>query len=94
MTWRSKSTPNRSYLGELALDIADKVLKPHCYALIKVFQGAGLQELVQAARGGFARVKLHRPLSAGPERRDVFAGYGLSLGVGCINPPYRPSIEV
>ena len=58
-----------AYLGELTLDMADKVLKPHCHALIKVFQGAWFQELVQAARGQFSRVKLQKPAaSAGPER--------------------------
>ena len=49
--------------------MADKVLKPYGHALIKVFQGAGFQELVQAARGKFARVKLQKPAaSTGPER--------------------------
>ena len=73
-----------AYLGELALDMSERVLKPHGHALIKVFQGAGFQELVQAARGKFARVKLQKPTAfRAPERRDVFAGYGLSSGVGC-----------
>jgi 23S rRNA (uridine2552-2'-O)-methyltransferase len=40
-----------AYLGELALGLADKVLKPHGHALIKVFQGAGFQKRVQAASG-------------------------------------------
>jgi len=30
--------------------MAGRVLKPHGHALIKVFQGAGFQELVQAPR--------------------------------------------
>jgi 23S rRNA (uridine2552-2'-O)-methyltransferase len=46
------------HLVELALDMAAKVLKGHGDALIKVFQGAGFQELVQDARGRFAKVKL------------------------------------
>jgi len=52
-----------SYLGELALDMAGRVLKPHGHALIKVFQGAGFQELVQASRQAFARVKLQKARS-------------------------------
>ncbi len=50
-----------AYLAELALDMAGWVLKPNGHALIKVFQGAGFQELVQAARRAFARVKLQQP---------------------------------
>jgi len=45
----------------LALDLAGKVLKPEGTALIKVFQGAGFQELVKAARDRFAKVKLCKP---------------------------------
>ena len=57
----SSALPNRpTWLrapDELALDRADKVLKPHGHALIKVFQGAGFQKRV---RGEFARVKLRK----------------------------------
>lgn len=53
--------PRSIYLAELALDLATQVLKPQGRALIKVFQGAGFQELVQTARGRFARVKLVKP---------------------------------
>jgi len=53
-------------------------------ALIKVFQGAGLQELVKAARSKFTAGEAAETGGfPGPERRDVFAGYGLSSGVGC-----------
>ncbi len=50
--------PRSIYLAELALDRAAKVLKGGGDALIKVFQGAGFQELVRDARGRFAKVKL------------------------------------
>ncbi len=53
-----------AYLGELALDMSGRVLKPHGHALIKVFQGAGFQELVQAARRKFTRVKLQKPAAS------------------------------
>jgi 23S rRNA U2552 (ribose-2'-O)-methylase RlmE/FtsJ len=49
--------------------MAERVLKPYGHALMKASQGAGFEELVKAARGRFARVKL---LQAGrfqcPER--------------------------
>jgi 23S rRNA (uridine2552-2'-O)-methyltransferase len=53
--------PRSMYLAELALDMAAQVLKPEGNALIKVFQGAGFTELLAAARGKFAKIKLHKP---------------------------------
>jgi 23S rRNA (uridine2552-2'-O)-methyltransferase len=53
--------PRSLYLVELALDIGERVLKPDGAALIKVFQGAGFQELVAATRRKFAKVKLCKP---------------------------------
>lgn len=53
--------PRAMYLAELALDLAGQLLKRDGSALIKVFQGAGFQELVAAARGVFAKVKLYKP---------------------------------
>jgi 23S rRNA (uridine2552-2'-O)-methyltransferase len=53
--------PRSAHLAELALDMARRVLKPGGDALIKVFQGAGFQELVQAARGEFTRVRVVKP---------------------------------
>jgi 23S rRNA (uridine2552-2'-O)-methyltransferase len=48
-------------LAGLALDVAGRVLKPGGAALIKVFQGAGFEELLRSARARFARVKLVKP---------------------------------
>jgi 23S rRNA (uridine2552-2'-O)-methyltransferase len=53
--------PRSMYLAELALTMAERVLKPGGSALIKVFQGAGFKELLQAARGKFSEVKLMKP---------------------------------
>jgi 23S rRNA (uridine2552-2'-O)-methyltransferase len=53
--------PRSMHLAELALDIAGRVLKPEGRTLIKVFQGAGFQELVATARRAFATVKLCKP---------------------------------
>lgn len=61
-----------AYLGELALDMAGRVLKPHGHALIKVFQGAGFQELVQAARRKFARVKLQKPTASRARSAEMY----------------------
>jgi 23S rRNA (uridine2552-2'-O)-methyltransferase len=61
-----------SYLGELALDMAERVLKPHGHALIKVFQGAGFQELVKLARSRFARVKLQKPAASRARSAEMY----------------------
>jgi 23S rRNA (uridine2552-2'-O)-methyltransferase len=41
--------------------MAGRVLKPDGVALIKVFQGAGFQEMVADSRRKFAKVKLQKP---------------------------------
>jgi 23S rRNA (uridine2552-2'-O)-methyltransferase len=61
-----------SYLGELALDMAERVLKPHGHALIKVFQGAGFQELVKLSRGKFALVKLQKPAASRARSAEMY----------------------
>jgi 23S rRNA (uridine2552-2'-O)-methyltransferase len=53
--------PRGMYLAELALDMAQQVLKPGGDALIKVLQGAGFEELVALARTQFARVRCLKP---------------------------------
>jgi len=53
--------PRAAHLAELALEMARGVLKGGGSALIKVFQGAGFEELVRSARSGFGKVKLIKP---------------------------------
>ena len=53
--------PRALYLAELALSLAEDVLKEGGDALIKVFQGAGFEELVRSARARFGKVKLVKP---------------------------------
>jgi len=53
--------PRALYLAELALELTDRILKPGGSALIKVFQGAGFQEFVAAARTRFERVRFVKP---------------------------------
>ncbi|MGH8132394.1 MAG: 23S rRNA (uridine(2552)-2'-O)-methyltransferase RlmE [Steroidobacteraceae bacterium] len=64
--------PRAMHLAELALDISARVLKPGGDALIKVFQGAGFQELVRAARGEFARVKVVKPLASRARSPEMY----------------------
>ena len=53
--------PRSLHLAELAVEMAERVLKPGGHALIKVFQGSGFVELLQSVRGRFGRVKLLKP---------------------------------
>ena len=64
--------PRSMYLAELALDVAERVLKPGGSALIKVFQGAGFPELVQAARGKFVGVKLVKPQASRSRSPEMY----------------------
>jgi 23S rRNA (uridine2552-2'-O)-methyltransferase len=64
--------PRSMYLAELALEMATRILKPGGHALIKVFQGSGFQELLQAARGRFGRVKLLKPLASRTRSPEMY----------------------
>lgn len=48
-------------LESLALDFARRVLKPEGVLVMKVFQGAGFQELLQEARRRFRTVRMRKP---------------------------------
>ena len=48
-------------LESLALEFARQVLGPRGALVMKVFQGAGFQELLAAARKGFRIVRMRKP---------------------------------
>jgi 23S rRNA (uridine2552-2'-O)-methyltransferase len=76
----SVDQPRSMYLAELALDMASRVLKPEGAALIKVFQGAGFQELLALARTRFAKTKLLKPQASrarSPELYLVAKGFSM-----------------
>jgi 23S rRNA (uridine2552-2'-O)-methyltransferase len=53
--------PRSMYLAELALEMAQTLLKQDGSALIKLLQGAGFQEFVASARREFRQVRLLKP---------------------------------
>lgn len=61
-----------SYIAELVLDFAQKVLKPKGTLLVKVFQGEGFQEYVTALRKHFKRVVIRKPQASRKESREVY----------------------
>ena len=71
--------PRSMYLAELALDMAERVLKPGGTALIKVFQGSGFRELLRPHAASFASEAGEAPRVAGAQSRAVLAGEGLPL---------------
>jgi 23S rRNA (uridine2552-2'-O)-methyltransferase len=64
--------PRAMHLSELALELAGQVLKGRGAALIKVFQGAGFEELVRAARRQFGTVKLLKPQASRARSPELY----------------------
>ncbi|HVN46056.1 MAG TPA: 23S rRNA (uridine(2552)-2'-O)-methyltransferase RlmE [Steroidobacteraceae bacterium] len=64
--------PRSMHLAELALEMAERVLKPDGNALIKVFQGSGFVELLQAARARFGAVKLLKPQASRSRSPEMY----------------------
>ena len=60
------------YLAELALDFADKVLKPGGDLLTKTFQGEGFPELRKAMLDRFKTVISRKPKASRPQSREIY----------------------
>ena len=74
--------PRAMYLAELALDCAYTMLKPGGILLIKIFHGAGFDNLVKVVRGQFKRVVIRKPLASRPRSRETYllaTGYNPDL---------------
>lgn len=67
-----------AYLAELALDFADKWLKPGGNFLVKVFAGSGFDEIVGAMRDRFEKVVTRKPKASRDRSSEV---YLLGLGL-------------
>ncbi|WP_040660637.1 RlmE family RNA methyltransferase [Neisseria shayeganii] len=73
MSGHAVSDQARSYhLCELALDFAANHLKPGGHLLVKVFQGAGYQEYVQAMREVFAQVQVRKPKASRDRSSETY----------------------
>ena len=64
--------PRSMYLVEIALDLATRVLKSRGDFVCKLFQGAGSDELIVAARQRFERVKVVKPKASRVGSREVY----------------------
>ncbi len=64
--------PRSMHLAELALELAREVLKPGGSFVCKLFQGAGSEEFIRAARGDFGKVRVMKPRASRPASREVY----------------------
>ena len=61
------------HLADLALEAADRWLKPGGDMVVKMFQGEGVDAWMMAVRARFARAQLVKPKASRSESREVFA---------------------
>jgi len=64
--------PRAMYLAELAADFASQVLRPGGSLVVKLFQGEGFQEYVEAVRKRFASVRMRKPAASRPGNRETY----------------------
>lgn len=64
--------PRAMYLCELALDMADRVLRPGGDFLIKVFHGEGFDEYFREMRGYFDKLVTRKPGASRDRSRETY----------------------
>lgn len=65
--------PRAMYLAELAVDFADRVLRPGGDLLVKLFQGEGFDALLKDLRSRYDKVLMRKPKASRPRSREVYA---------------------
>lgn len=69
--------PRSIHLLELALDCAEKILKPGGTFLFKAFHGEGLEDFIRRVKSPFTQVKYRKPDASRSESKEV---YVLAMG--------------
>lgn len=64
--------PKAMFLCELALDLAERILKPGGNFLIKIFQGEGFDTYLKDARQKFDKVQMIKPDSSRDSSREQY----------------------
>ena len=64
--------PRSMHLAELALEFADQVLAPGGDLLVKLFQGAGFEEIIRDARSRYARVVTKKPKASRTRSPEIY----------------------
>ena len=65
--------PRAMHLAELAMEFADRHLKPGGAFLIKLFQGVGFDEYVRQLRRRYAKVAIRKPAASRKRSPEVYA---------------------
>lgn len=65
--------PRAMYLAELAMDFADRHLRPGGAFLIKLFHGAGFDDYVRELRRRYAMVVVRKPAASRQRSPEVYA---------------------
>jgi len=69
--------PKAMFLCELALDLAERILKPGGNFLIKIFQGEGFDTYLKDARQKFDKIQMMKPDSSrGSSREQYMLAWG------------------
>src|ERR1700761_2700688 len=64
--------PRSMYLAELALEFADRVLAPGGDLLVKLFQGAGFEQIIRDARSRYSRVVTKKPKASRTRSPEIY----------------------
>jgi 23S rRNA (uridine2552-2'-O)-methyltransferase len=64
--------PRSMYLAELALEFADRVLAPGGDLLVKLFQGAGFEQIIREARRRYGRVVTKKPKASRTRSPEIY----------------------
>jgi 23S rRNA (uridine2552-2'-O)-methyltransferase len=65
--------PKSIYLAELAFELARQCLNAEGQFVVKLFQGAGFEELISALRLSFETVRLRKPKASRARSREIYA---------------------
>ena len=65
--------PRAMYLAELAMDFADRHLKPGGALLIKLFQGTGFDDYIRELRRRYDKVAIRKPDASRKRSPEVYA---------------------
>ena len=64
--------PRSMYLAELAIEFADRVLAPGGDLLVKLFQGAGFEQIIKDARSRYGRVVTKKPKASRTRSPEIY----------------------
>lgn len=69
---RSVDQPRSIYLAELALDFAQKVLKPKGCLMVKTFQGEGFETFLKELKSLFTKVTIQKPSASRGSSAEIY----------------------